>query len=149
MNFHEFLSLYVFQTTNVIKNSLVSFSQIRNIFTSNLSFFVRQRLYRGCGRSTTHPLGRWSRRTSTMSWDSTRSQVSQRLWLCLYFFLLCGFSVWVALVTDLSTCLNTPSSHHQCTTVFFYFLIPRGLFYLLFYRLTVTCDICNCISVKK
>ncbi len=37
--------------------------------------FIFQLLCRGWGRSTTAPSGPWSRPTSTMSWDSMRSQV--------------------------------------------------------------------------
>lgn len=71
-------------------------SLLKHLFLTPQSSFrlfllVLQRLWRGCGRSTTHPSSRWSRPTSTMSWGSTRSQVSQRLRLQLHFVLMCGF----------------------------------------------------------
>lgn len=68
----------------------------KHLFPTSLSSFplcplVLQRLWRGCGRSTTRPSSRWSRPISTTSWGSTRSQVSQMLRLRLRFVLMCGF----------------------------------------------------------
>jgi len=110
-----------------------------SVFLISLFFFllyrlVFQRLYKICGRSIIHPSSRWNRPTNTMSWGSTRSQVSQRLWLCVIFLtLFCrvAFSIFLLIFVlhsyqiYLFVCNLASSLHcqliHNSEVLFFFF----------------------------